>query len=260
MKEQVYQHYSKEEAGFIDLVYSWIQQVENRYAPFLTGFLTPRQAMIVQQIVQGQDEVRLQVQGGYETAERTRALLMPSYYQAQFDDFDLTLLKVKFPSKFAEISHGKILGTLIGAGIDRDRIGDIISDGQDWQVVVDQTIKNYLQTHVRKIGNVGVQLEDLNFDQLLQSNEKWETVTIISSSLRLDTLISKVYNLSRQRAKDAVAGGLVKMNFVEMERADAEVRVNDIVSLRKFGRFWIKSIDGMTKKDNYRLSVNVLER
>ena len=95
---------------------------------------------------------------------------------------------------------------------------------------------------------------------MLKSNEQWKTETIIASSLRLDTLLSKVYNFSRQRAKTAIQSGLVKINFVEMERPDVIVGVNDIVSLRKFGRFWIESVDGTTKKDNYRLTINILER
>lgn len=256
--EKIYQHYSKEERPFIDQVSGWMQQVENRYSPVLTGFLTPREAMIVDQLVNTNEDLLVVFQGGYENSERKRALIMPTYYEVSESDFDLVLFNVKFPAKFAEITHGRILGTLLSTGISRDRIGDIISDGNNWHLIVDATIHNFLQINVKKIGNVGVQLEEIEFEDILTSQEKWETVTVISSSLRLDALLSKVYQISRQRAKDSVAAGLVKMNFVEMTRADAEVRLNDIVSLRKSGRFWIKSIDGMTKKDNYRLSVQVL--
>lgn len=45
-----------------------------------------------------------------------------------------------------------------------------------------------------------------------------------------------------------------------MSRGDAIIGIQDIVSVRKFGRFWIKSVEGMTKKDNYRLIVNVLQK
>lgn len=258
MNQDVYQHYGKEEKGFIDQVFGWMQQVENRYTPHLSGFLTPREAMIVENLVASNDNLSVYFDGGYPDAERKRALIVPPYYEYQQEDFDLTLFNIKFPVKFANISHGKILGTLISTGIERERIGDIITDGESWHCIVDSTIKNYFGTNVKKISNVGVSLEEIDFENILTSAEIWNTITVISSSLRLDALLSKVYNISRQRAKDHVSGGDVKMNFVEMQRGDIEVKLNDIVSLRKFGRFWVQSVDGVTKKDNYRLTVNVL--
>ncbi|MFK8242300.1 MULTISPECIES: YlmH/Sll1252 family protein [unclassified Facklamia] len=260
MNQDIYQHYGKEEKSFIDQVFGWMQQVENRYVPYLSGFLTPREAMITEQLVATNDDLSVSFNGGYENAERKRALIVPSYYEPSFADYNLCLLEVKFPVKFAEITHGRILGTVLSTGIDRQRIGDIMTDGTYWQLILDDTISEFIKTNVTKIGNVGVHLENIEIDSLLTSNEQWEITTIISSSMRLDALLSKVYNISRQRAKEAVAAGYVKMNFAEMSRGDIEVKLNDIVSLRKYGRFWVKSVDGVTKKDNYRLTVHVLSK
>lgn len=259
MNEEVYQHYRKEEQTFIDQVFGWMQQVENRYSPYLSVFLTPREAMIVTRLVGNSETILLQLFGGYEGAERKRALLYPAYYEPQNEDYETAALEIIFPVKFANISHGKILGTLISTGIERERIGDIISDGEKWQAIVDENVKDYFKINVTKIGNVGVRLDDITFEELLESREDWEIKTVIASSLRLDTLLAKVYNFSRQRAKDSVASGMVKVNFIEMDRSDVTIGENDIVSLRRSGRFWIDSIDGTTKKDNYRLSIKVLK-
>lgn len=258
MNAEIYQHYAKEEKGFIDQVFGWMQQVENRYIPYLTGFLTPREAMIVNQLVASNDDLNVVFSGAYKNAERQRALIIPPYYEWSEQDFKLAIYNIKFPIKFADITHGRILGTLTSTGINRERIGDIITDNEAWHVILDDSIKNYVQTNVTKIGNVGVHLEEIQAADLLTSSETWEIKTVISSSMRLDALLSKVYNISRQRAKDAIATGDVKMNFVPMERGDIEVRLNDIVSFRKFGRFWVTSVDGITKKENYRLTVHVL--
>ncbi|MBG9979648.1 RNA-binding protein [Facklamia sp. DSM 111018] len=259
MNSDIYQHYRKEEAPFIDQVYSWLEQVESTYAPLISKFLTPREASIIEQIVNGQDEVKLILKGGYEGAERQRALLFPLYYQFEEADLQLAYLEVKFPVKFAEITHGKILGTLLGTGIERDRIGDIITDGNDWQIIVDATMVEYLKAQVDKIGNVGVRLIEITSADLLRSQEEWEVINVIASSLRLDTLLAKIYHISRQRAKEAIQAGLVKVNFMQMERTDVMIGEEDIVSLRRFGRFRIRAIEGMTKKENYRLSVEVLK-
>ena len=41
--EQVFQHFRKDEQPFIEQVYGWIRDIEDRYAPKLTDFLDPRQ-------------------------------------------------------------------------------------------------------------------------------------------------------------------------------------------------------------------------
>ncbi|MGX7106715.1 YlmH family RNA-binding protein [Hutsoniella sourekii] len=257
--DHIYQHYRKEEESFVNQVFDWVNQVENTYVAYTTPFLTPREAMIVKQLLANNEDLRLYFDGAYPKAERLRAVISPLYYEVQAKDFQLQSLRINFPSKFADLSHGKILGTLLSTGIDRDRIGDIITDNVDWHLVVDARISDYLIQQVTKISNVGVHLETIDSDQLLLPSETWVEETVIASSMRLDTLVSNVYNFSRQRAKDSIHSGLVKVNFVEVDRPDLEVGLQDIVSLRKFGRFWIVAIEGVTRKDNYRLKINKLE-
>lgn len=258
--EYIYQHYRPEEHEFIDRVAGWLEQVVSSFAPYVTLFLTPREKMIVEQMVASNDDLQVSSFGGYQGAERHRLIIYPLYYQPLESDYQIAALNVNFPKKFGELSHGKILGSLINSGIERDRIGDIITDGSSWHIVLDQTMAEYIINTVRKIANVGVHLEPIPLSEILESNETWEEITVIASSLRLDTLLGKVYNFSRQRAKNYISAGMVKVNFVPMERPDREIGVNDIVSLRKFGRFWIDQMFEPTKKGNFRLNIRVLLR
>ena len=125
-------------------------------------------------------------------------------------------------------------------------------------MLVDAKIAPYVCQNVTKMGNVGVRLENIEPDQVLTPQVLWEDQTVITTSLRLDTMLSKVYNFSRQRAKEAVLGGLVKVNYLEINRPDFELEAGDFVSLRKFGRFQIDAEEGLTRKDNIRLKVKVL--
>lgn len=258
MNLNIYQHYRPEEAGLIDQIFGWMQQVGDFYTPYLTPFLTPREATICQQIVNRSDEVHYKVDGGYPLSERQRILLYPPYYQDQENDLELAFLTIKYPIKFADISHGKILGSLLNTGIERNRLGDFITDGEQWQIIVDHKMQDYLIQSVQKIGNVGVRLEAIERFELVEPVEEWESQMVIVASMRLDNLISKVYNFSRQRAKEAVSAGLVKVNFMEVSRSDQLLGLEDIVSVRRSGRFRIRSVDGMTKKDNFRLTIEKL--
>lgn len=256
--QNLYQHYRPEETPFIDGVFDWVRQVDSQYTPYLTTFLTPREAMILEQITSRYDFIQLQLEGGYPGAERKRGLIYPNYYQIQAGDHDLSLVAIHYPAKFANLSHGQILGALTGVGVDRQYIGDIITDGQDWQCFLDSKLVDYFASQVKQVGKIRVSLEEIPRSAVLACQEEWESLDLVASSLRLDTLISKVYNFSRQRAKDAIARDFVKINFVPVQRPDTLVAVYDIVSVRKKGRFKVESIEGKTRKDNYRLRVHVL--
>lgn len=260
MVNNIYQHYRPDEQPFIDTVYDWIHSVDHNYTPHLTYFLTPRERMILQQLVNGFEDIQVAFDGGGDEEERQRALIYPPYYVILEDDFELALLEVTYPTKFGELSHGQILGTILNQGMDRNRIGDIITDGERWQVIVDQNMASFIINSVQKISNLGVRIDRQDWDDKIENIEQWELVSIVSSSMRLDTVLSNVYNFSRQRAKDAIQQSLVKVNFIQVDRPDVELAVKDIVSLRRFGRFWIDNIEGQTKKDNYILSVKVIKR
>ncbi len=89
--------------------------------------------------------------------------------------------------------------------------------------------------------------------------DEWEIEVITSSSLRLDSLISSIFHISRQRSKDMIKSGLVKVNFVMAERGDSLLQEDDLVSVRRFGRFQLKQLMGMTKKNNYRIQIKILK-
>lgn len=258
MNDYIYQHYRPEEEAVINRFLDGLSYADQTYAPYLTAFLTPREHVILCQLAGRYDRLSLESFGGYAGAERQRILVCPQYFTAQVDDFQIQAVNIHYPIKFADLTHGKILGTLMSTGIDREMVGDIITDGQSWHLLCDAKIARYFIANVVKVANVGVRLEPISLDQLLTSSETWEHIQVVASSRRLDTLIGKVYNFSRQRAKNMIKSGYVKVNFRQVERPDMMMDVKDIVSVRKYGRFWIDNLEGVTKKDNIRLSIRKL--
>ena len=61
-----------------------------------------------------------------------------------------------------------------------------------------------------KIGNVSVRLEETKYTDLIVPKDGWTEERETVSSLRLDTVISAVYNISRQRSKQLIESGKVK--------------------------------------------------
>ncbi|KAF1303254.1 RNA-binding protein [Enterococcus saccharolyticus] len=260
MNANVYQHFRSDEHPFIDTVEDWIEQVTMQYAPLLTNFLDPRQAYILETLVRQNTDLKFQFFGGYEAAERTRCLIFPDYYQPEQDEFDIALYTINYPKKFTTLSHGKILGTLIGSGVKREFFGDIISDGESWQVFVAKEVSSFVELQVTKMGNVSVRLEKSDYTQIIMPKDGWTPERETVSSLRLDTVISSVFNISRQRSKQLIESGKIKINWTENTRPDFMLDLLDIVSIRGFGRLQIQGIEGTTKKEKIRLLLGVLRK
>lgn len=256
----VYQHFRKSEAPFVAQVLSWIDQAGTEYRPILTDFLDPRQAFILQSLVGEKGDLKYHLAGGYLDAERQRAIIAPDYFEPQEADFELQLFEIRYPVKFAQLSHGKILGTLVNAGIERDVFGDIMNEADRWQFFVTQSMASYVENQITKIGRVTVHIEPQRYTELIRPKDTWQFESTTVSSFRLDTIIATVYNLSRQRAKELVQGNKVKLNWQEFSKPDFELDLLDIVSVRGYGRIQLKSIDGQTRKEKYRVTLGVLRK
>lgn len=260
MNVNVYQHFRDDERPFIDNVEEWLEKVEMQYAPLLTDFLDPRQAYILETLVRQNSDLAFRFYGGYEKAERVRCLIYPDYFEPTQDDFEIELFEINYPKKFATLSHGKILGTLLGTGLKRSAFGDIISDGERWQVLLTKEVSNYVQLQIDKIGKISARLELLKYTDLLIPKDEWTIEQTTVSSLRVDVVISSIFNISRQRSKQLIESGKVKLNWVEMHRSDFTLDLLDIVSIRGFGRLQIRSLEGTTKKEKIRLLLGVLRK
>ena len=260
MGNGVEQHFRKEELSFLKQVEEWVEEVRLQYAPVLTNYLDPRQQFIVEAIVGQYDDVRYYFDGGYIDAERKRCMICPEYYEPTSEDFENALFHIQYPKKFATLGHGKILGSLMSLGFDRSLIGDIISNGEDWQLFCAQNMKEYIRQQLEKIGKVAVRLEEVDYTKLIVPVDHWTAVQTVVSSLRLDTVIASVFNVSRQRSKEMIESGKVKVNWTEENRPDFMLEILDIVSIRGYGRLQIQKIEGRTKKDKIKVELGLLEK
>lgn len=251
----IYQHFRPEEKEFIDQVYSFRSYVENTYAPKLTDFLDPREQKILQLIIGENQEIKYQLFGGHVQAERKRALLFPDYYQPEEKDFQTSLLEVDYPKKFVTIEHPQVLGSLMSLGLDRSKFGDILMEGDQIQLILCEEIKEYVSLQLESIGKAKVQLKEKALEECIQMKDSWIESSTTVSSLRLDTVIAGIYNISRQKAQQYIQQGYAKVNFTIIENPTFLCEEGDLFSVRGQGRSIIKTIEGKTKKDKWRIVI-----
>mgnify|MGYP005827931501 CR=1 FL=1 len=248
----IYQHFRPEEREFIDQVIGWREYVEQTYAPKLTDFLDPREQQIIKTIV-GTRDVKCSLFGGYESAERQRALLYPDYFEASHEEFQISLFELEYAKKFISIEHRQVLGSLMSLGLKRGKFGDIVLKGDQVQFFAAAEVSDYVRLQLDSIGRAGITLKEIPLQKAIQPEVSWREVSTTASSLRLDTLMSAVYNISRQKSQTYVQQGAVKVNWTTIENTAFECGEGDILSVRGLGRAKIVTIEGKTKKDKWRV-------
>jgi RNA-binding protein YlmH len=251
----IYQHFRPEEREFIDQVLNWKDYVDNAYTAKLTDFLDPREQHILKTIIGENGSSKYQFFGGVSETERKRALIMPDYFIPTQEDFQIILFEINYPTKFVTIEHPKVLGTLMSLGLKRCKFGDILIKGDKVQFLVSKEINDYIKNNLESIGRATIQLKEIELEKAIIPENSLIEQSVTVSSLRLDTVISGVLNLSRQKSLHIIQQGLVKVNWTVIENPSFNCDTGDLLSVRGYGRVKILSNEGKTKKEKWRIIV-----
>lgn len=246
------------ERAFVRRVQDWVTRVQRDERWLLTDFLTPREQRLVASI-SSRDGLECAWYGGYSEAERLRCLLMPGDWQPQPDDFSIEVVHIRLTDD-GQLSHGSVLGAVLGLGLDRRKIGDIqIEDKSAWVLVTSDVIR-YLCDEWTQVGRYPMVAERLlEVNQVEWRAPVYEPETISVMSLRIDAVVAHACHWNREKAQQAVESGLVSLNHIEISKTDEAVQPGDVLSVRGFGRVKILSLLGQSKKQRERVLVGVLK-
>ncbi|KXZ14871.1 RNA-binding protein [Bacillus nakamurai] len=248
----IYQHFRKDERPFIDQALEWKQIVLEQYRLKLTDFLDPREQVIVKAVIG--EACGLAFFGGYDRAERKRAILYPDYIEPELDDFELQAFEVQYAEKFVSIDHRSLLGSLMGIGLKRQKFGDLVFSEKAVQLIVSGEIADFVSVQLTKAGKAPVKLEKIALADLHIPASDVEIRDDTVSSLRLDAVCASMSRQSRQKAQALVKNGLVKVNWKAVEDPSYQVAEGDMLSIRGFGRCSLTKIEGKTKKDKWKVT------
>ena len=260
MSKELYQHFATEDIPFIDKGLEWLRQVDEHYAPILSPFINPHQVFILETLGNNRG-IKTFSSTSHVPSEYARVILAPDYFTPSLEDFEMTLLEIEYPSKFQQLTHSKILGTVLNRlGIDRKLFGDILVTEEKAQIIVDQRFITLFQDGIQKISKLPVSLVERPFSDRIESKDEYQEKEVLVSSLRLDAFLSSILKLSRSQAAALVEKKLVQVNYHIVEKSDYQVKIGDLISVRRFGRIVLLEENGQTKKDKKKLTVQLLLR
>ena len=260
MSKELYQHFATEDIPFIDKGLEWLRQVDEHYAPILSPFINPHQVFILETLGNNRG-IKTFSSTSHVPSEYARVILAPDYFTPSLEDFEMVLLEIKYPSKFQQLTHSKILGTVLNRlGIDRKLFGDILVTEEKAQIIVDQRFITLFQDGIQKISKLPVSIVERPFSDRIESKDEYQEKEVLVSSLRLDAFLSSILKLSRSQAAALVEKKLVQVNYHIVEKSDYQVKIGDLISVRRFGRIVLLKENGQTKKDKKKLTVQLLLR
>ncbi len=222
----------------------------------MTSFLDPRGQYILEVIVGSFEDMKVSYFGG-QSAERKRAIIVPSYFEPTEGDFEEVLIQINYPEKFVSIQHQHVLGTLMSLGIEREQVGDILV-GDTIQFVLTKQLESYIMMELTKIKGATVKLDSIPFKDMIQSKENWNIHHSTVSALRLDVVLKEMIRKSRSIAKQLIEKKRVKVNHTLIDSPDFQLQNNDLLSIQGFGRARIIDIGGKTKKEKVHITYQTL--
>ncbi|MCQ2436183.1 MAG: YlmH/Sll1252 family protein [Clostridia bacterium] len=192
--------------------------------------------------------------GGYGDCERTVCVFLPDYidsaaryFSENPDESPLALLVCGLPKDAPALTHRDYLGSLMGAGIKRETVGDIIVFDGGADIIILREIGEYLMSNLDRIGRVSVRPTVRELSELHVPRQSAETMRGSVASMRLDGVVAEIFRMSREKTAEAITSGLVFVNDEQIFKVDHRVPQGAKVVLRGHGKAVIRDADGKTR-------------
>lgn len=253
---------------FLKIIEEKFERFKDYYILGNSDFLTLEQQSMLAGFMRTARKEGAFLYGGYSEAERKMVVFMPDYtgvnseeeldawMKENSDDCPLALLDIKIPAaEKGKPSHRDYLGALMGEGIRREKIGDIIVSETGAQIIAAKEMAEYLQQNYRQVGRVSLSAKIAPISALNTAEIRTVTEKFTVSSPRLDNIVSGVFAVSRKDAVEAISRGKVFVNGAEMSKPDYNLKGGEKLVLRGKGKAIYKGECGTSRKGKVYIEV-----
>ena len=234
---------TNEEKYFISHTHDKCRECINKNMLTETGFLGLSEQSLV---LSERYDCEYRLFGGFDGAERKMLCFLPEYPIAD-EDYGIAVLDVKSSAK-TPLSHRDYLGALMSLGIKRESIGDIIVADGGAQIIIKEEIANFLLSNLSRAGHTSLECGVLPLSALNVGEIKFREFSKTVASLRVDCVVSAVFNMSRTKSCEAVSSGLVFVNGREVLKQSLEIEPGDKITVRRCGKAVITDAGKLTRK------------
>lgn len=191
--------------------------------------------------------------------EKRNLAFIPEYLENKKDDIfkeHVSCIKI-VPKVKGKLQHKDYMGAIYSLGIKREVIGDIIVRDSVAYFFCMKNVEEYFIYNLTSVGRQEIELKvlDLYSDEVKNLSSKFIEKDYIIPSLRVDAMLSEVYNLSRSETKEKIVKGDLYINDRNIFYPNTIISNGDIVSFRKCGKLRVGEEIRKTKNLNIVLRI-----
>ena len=263
-KKDILDRYKKvEDKLLISKFFDKIDLCEKTNKIETTDFLNELEQNIISKVISLAEIDNCVFSGGFDDADRKLAVIYPEKMRNIFENgnfkFDtiFSVFRIKIPEQDVKsFNHSVYLGGIIKLGIKREKIGDILvlDDGAD--IIVKKETEKFLYANLQTLTRFrDADVDNILLADVINTEKKFEDIKLITSSLRLDNIVSELARTSRNKANEIIEQERVLINYEQESKNTKLVKEKDVVTIRGKGKFIIDEVIGNTKKGNYIIMV-----
>ncbi len=222
-------------------------RAERRGSPGFLGFLDEREASVLRGRARyAADGVAVRFFGGYEGAERTVLGVFPPGVSPSGEAFPVEALAVRYRPQVS-VSHRDLLGAVLGCGIRRQAVGDILAAEGFSVVFMMREIAPFLSEQLVKVGSEGVAVSR-RYEGDLPFERRFDELSGTVASPRLDAVLGVLLGSSREQALRRIRAGTVSVDHAVRLTPSEPVGEGAVISVRGIGRFAVDALSEVTRK------------
>lgn len=222
-----------------------------------TDFLNLNEVKVIDEILKNLNVFNIVFKVN-ENAGKSNIFFIPDYI---FDstyviEEHIKALKV-IPKDMTKLLHKDFMGAIYNLGIKNEKIGDIFLTNDCAYFFVMNDIEEYILNNLFKVKNQEVKVEkiDLFGEEVKNISLNLVRMEYVCASFRVDSILSSVYNLSREETKTKIISGDLFINDKNIIVPDTKLNDDDIVSFKHFGKFKFSKKLYDTKSGKIRIEI-----
>lgn len=235
-----------------------LRRVEQTWQEALTDFMPAHQAKGLMTTFRHAG-LFLEAWGGYEEAERQRILIRPDNRPAKPKDFDCVVLLYRTRDTNFRAGHRDYLGALLALGFERSRVGDLIAYDDGFDVICVRSFVPFFREHPLQLHGTTLSLSEKELEDWSPPKQRMDDKVISVDSLRLDAVLARAFDMSRNQAKSAVSRGLVKMNNKLQSKSGTLIEPGMTFSCRGRGKAKVLEVLGESRKGKTRVKIGLYQ-
>lgn len=236
----------------------WCDRADKTWEVVYSPFLRPPELASAITTLKRLGDLHYLTWGGFPQSERQILAIARRELPLDVAQMPLTAVGIAGNFLFDPANHRDFLGAMLGTGIERDQVGDLIVLGdRGAQAIVVSHLSSYLEINLTQVRTVPVKTKILDWNQLQIRPPQQKEIVTTEASLRLDAVASAGFAMSRSKMVDLISSDEVRVNWQAIKSPSHQLQTGDIVTVQGKGRITIGEIM-ITKKERYRIHLQRL--